>query len=39
MSESPFLEAVAPQSDDALSSVAVDMPTSNEEAIEATDVA
>ena len=39
MSESPFLEAVAPQSDDALSSVVVDMPTSNEEAIEATDVA
>ena len=39
MSESPFLEAVAPQSDDALSSVAVDMPTSNEEAIEANDVA
>ncbi|MCX6416653.1 MAG: transcription termination/antitermination protein NusG [Actinobacteria bacterium] len=39
MSESPFLEAVAPQSDDALSSVAVDMPTTNEEAIEATDVA
>ncbi len=39
MSESPFLEAVAPQADDALSSVAVDMPTSNEEAIEATDVA
>lgn len=39
MSESPFLEAVAPQADDASSSVAVDMPTSNEEAIEATDVA
>ena len=39
MSESPFLEAVAPQSDDALSSVAVDMPTSNEEAFEANDVA
>lgn len=39
MSESPFLEAVAPQSDDASSSVAVDMPISNEEAIEATDVA
>ena len=39
MSESPFLEAVAPQTDDAASSVAVDMPTSNEEAIEATDVA
>ena len=39
MSESPFLEAVAPQADDALSSVAVEMPTSNEDAIEATDVA
>ncbi len=39
MSESPFLEAVAPQADDAASSVAVDMPISNEEAIEATDVA
>ena len=39
MSESPFLEAVAPQADDAESTVAVDMPVSNEEAIEATDVA
>ena len=39
MSESPFLEAVAPKADDAESSVAVDMPVSNEEAIEATDVA
>ena len=39
MSESPFLEAVATPTDDAASSVAVDMPTSNEEAIEATDVA
>ena len=39
MSESPFLEAVAPQADDAESSVAIDMPVSNEEAIEATDVA
>jgi transcription termination/antitermination protein NusG len=39
VSESPFLEAVAPQADDASSSVAVEMPTSNEEAIEATDVA
>ncbi len=39
MSESPFLEAVATQADDALSSVAIDVPTSNEEAIEATDVA
>ena len=38
MSESPFLEAVAPQSDDVSSSVAIDMPISNEEAIEATDV-
>ena len=39
MSESPFLEAVAPQADDVSSSVSVDMPISNEEAIEATDVA
>ena len=39
MSESPFLEAVAPLADDASASIAVDMPTSNEEAIEATDVA
>lgn len=39
MSESPFLEAVAPQADDAVSSIAVDMPVSNEEAIEATEVA
>ena len=39
MSESPFLEAVAPQADDVSSSVAVEMPISNEEAIEATDVA
>jgi transcriptional antiterminator NusG len=39
VSESPFLEAVAPQADDVSSSVAVDMPISNEEAIEATDVA
>lgn len=39
MSESPFLEAVAPQADDGLSSVGVDIPISNEEAIEATDVA
>jgi len=39
VSESPFLEAVAPQSDDVLSSVAIDMPIPNEEAIEATDVA
>jgi transcriptional antiterminator NusG len=39
VSESPFLEAVAPQADDVSSSVAVDMPISNEEAIEVTDVA
>ena len=39
MSESPFLEALAPQADDALSSTAIDMPTSNEEVIEATDAA
>jgi len=39
VSESPFLEAVAPQTDDASSSVDVDMPTSNVEAIEATDFA
>jgi transcriptional antiterminator NusG len=39
VSESPFLEAVAPQADDAASSIAVDLPTSNEEAIEANDVA
>ena len=39
MSESPFLEAVAPKADDAESTVAVDMPVSNEGAIEATDVA
>ena len=34
MSESPFLEAVAPQADEALSSIGIDMPISNEEAIE-----
>ena len=39
MSESPFLEALAPQTDDSSSSFAVEMPTSNEEAIEATGVA
>jgi transcriptional antiterminator NusG len=39
VSESPFLEAVAPQADEVSSSVAVDMPISNEAAIEATDVA
>jgi len=39
VSESPFLEAVAPQADDVSSSVAVDMPISNEEAIEVIDVA
>ena len=38
MSESPFLEAVAPQADEALSSIGIDMPISNEEAIETTDV-
>ena len=39
MSESPFLEAAAPQAVDTLSSAPVEMPVSNEEAIEATDVA
>jgi len=38
VSESPFLEAVAPQADEALSSIGIDMPISNEEAIETTDV-
>ena len=38
MSESPFLEAVAPQADEALSSIGIDMPISNEEAIETMDV-
>jgi transcriptional antiterminator NusG len=38
VSESPFLEAVAPQADEALSSIGIDMPISNEEAIVTTDV-
>jgi len=38
VSESPFLEAVAPQADEALSSIGIDMPISNEEAIETMDV-
>lgn len=37
MSESPFLEAVAPKAEDVMSSVVMDMPVSNEEAIEAID--
>ncbi|MDP4589247.1 MAG: transcription termination/antitermination protein NusG [Candidatus Nanopelagicales bacterium] len=37
MSESPFLEAVAPKAEDAESSVVMEMPISNEEAIEAID--
>lgn len=37
MSESPFLEAVAPKAEDATSSVVIEMPFSNEEAIEAFD--
>ena len=39
MSESPFLEAVAPKAEDALSSAVIEMPVSNEEAIEAIDTA
>lgn len=39
MSESPFLEAVAPKAEDATSSVVIEMPFSNEEAIEAIDTA
>ena len=39
MSESPFLEAVAPKAEDAMSSAVIEMPVSNEEAIEATDSA
>lgn len=39
MSESPFLEAVAPKAEDALSSAVIEMPVSNEEAIEAIDSA
>ena len=37
MSESPFLEAVAPKAEDAASSAVMEMPISNEEAIEAID--
>lgn len=37
VSESPFLEAVAPKAEDATSSVVIEMPFSNEEAIEAFD--
>lgn len=37
VSESPFLEAVAPKAEDAASSVVMEMPISNEEAIEAID--
>ena len=39
MSESPFLEAVAPKAEDAMSSAVIEMPVSNEEAIEALDTA
>ena len=39
MSESPFLEAVAPKAEDAMSSAVIEMPVSNEEAIEAIDAA
>ena len=39
MSESPFLEAVATQADDTTSSAVVDMPTSNEVEIEASELA
>ena len=39
MSESPFLEAVAPKAEDAMSSAVIEMPVSNEEAIEAIDTA
>lgn len=39
MSESPFLEAVAPKAEDATSSAVIEMPFSNEEAIEAIDTA
>ena len=39
MSESPFLEAVATQADETVSSVVVDMPTSNEVEIEASELA
>ena len=37
MSESPFLEAVAPKAEDSISSAVIEMPVSNEEAIEAID--
>jgi transcription termination/antitermination protein NusG len=37
VSESPFLEAVAPKAEDAASSAVMEMPISNEEAIEAID--
>lgn len=37
MSESPFLEAVAPKAEDAAPSVVMEVPISNEEAIEAID--
>jgi transcriptional antiterminator NusG len=39
VSESPFLEAVATQADDAAPSAVVDMPTSNEVVIEASELA
>jgi transcriptional antiterminator NusG len=39
VSESPFLEAVAPKAEDAMSSAVIEMPVSNEEAIEAIDTA
>jgi len=39
VSESPFLEAVAPKAEDAMSSTVIEMPVSNEEAIEAIDTA
>jgi transcription termination/antitermination protein NusG len=39
VSESPFLEAVATQADDTTSSAVVDMPTSNEVEIEASELA
>jgi len=39
VSESPFLEAVAPKAEDAMSSAVIEMPVSNEEAIEALDTA
>jgi transcriptional antiterminator NusG len=39
VSESPFLEAVAPKVEDSISSAFIEMPVSNEEAIEAIDTA